>query len=168
MEDTAPGGSLCAGLMWEERTAQRGECTGPRSPSESEAAPGPQPRTQDSPFLSSLGQAVSPSCNGTGGPGKVTEVRPIQTPSPRPQACPVVTWVATWWHCGVATKWQPLLEPQSSPAELRDLRGDRSRAERVSLLMCFWMRKHRPREGRAHLAEVTQLVSEGRKKIGLL
>lgn len=164
MEDAATGGNLHAGLMWEESMAQRGECTGPRSPSKSEAAPGPQPRIRDSPFLPSLGQAVSPSCNGPGGPGKVTEVRPTQAPSPSPQACPVVTWVATWWHCGVATKWQPLLEPPSSPARGRDLRGDRSRAERVSVLMCFRLRKLRPREGRAHLAKVTQLVSEGRKK----
>lgn len=94
-----------------------------------------------------------------GGPGKVTEVRPTQAPSPRPQACPMVSWVATWWHCGVATKWQPLLEPHPSPVQL-----SRETSEETEVgLIRFQMRKLRPREGRAHLAKVTQLVSEGKK-----
>lgn len=64
--------------------------------------------------------------NGPGVSGKVTEVRPLPAPRLRPHACSLLIWVATWWHCGVATDWQPPWEPQSS-----QLREGRTRTERV-------------------------------------
>lgn len=68
-------------------------------------------------FLPGHGPAVS---------GKVTEVRLTPAPRLRPHVCSLLIWVATWWHCGVATDWQPPWEPRSS-----QLGEGRPGAERV-------------------------------------
>lgn len=108
--------------------AQRGEYTDPGSPSKSEAARGPQPRTPGSVPLS---RSLPPPCNGPGGSAKVTEVRPTPALGPDPKACSMVTRVATGWHCGVTASWQPPQEAQSSGDCPKDLRGGKTGSQRA-------------------------------------